>query len=46
MDILSSVGTSVFAWGVLLGVFDRGLCLGVSAYFCVFLVARDIVKKR
>ena len=26
------------AFGVfLLGVFDRGICLGVSAYFCVFL---------
>jgi hypothetical protein len=21
----------------LLGVFDRGLCLGISAYFCAFL---------
>ena len=36
-----AVGASVFAWGV----FAWGICLGVSAYFCVFLVARDNAAK-
>ena len=34
------IAFGVFAGGVFAGVFlriDRGFCLGVSAYFCVFL---------
>ena len=48
MRIFPSVGASVFAGGLclgsLLGVFDR-VFLRISAYFCGFLVARDIAEK-
>ena len=44
----STVGASVFAWGVFDRVFLRiawGFCLGVSADFCGFLHARDIPQR-